>query len=101
MAKEVIRIGRLYIESVGSDLQILAVEYSDRENAWHGVDVSLKPHQVFEHMAVLEKHVSKMVKAKDCATCVSFKDGCSLPAMERIKCFQSEKSLYVPAYPTT
>jgi len=104
MAKEVVRIGRLYVESVGSDLQLLAVEYSDKENVWHGVDVSLKPQQVFELMAVLERHVSRLVKEKACVTCVNFDgvrlEGCMLPADQRVKCVNNNRSLYAPAYPT-
>ena len=104
MAKEVVRIGRLYIESVGLDLQLLAVEYSDKENVWHGVDVSLKPQQVFELLAVLERHVSRLVKEKACVTCVNFDgvrlEGCMLPADQRVKCVNNNRSLYAPAYPT-
>ena len=101
MAKEVVRIGRLYIESMGSDIHLVLLDFDEKSNLVHGVEATLQPRQVFELLEALERHVSKMVKEKACATCVNFDDGCKLPATQRVECNQNQKSLYIPAYPTT
>ena len=60
-AKEVLRIGRLYLESVGYDLHLLALDFHEEDNGVNGVEVILQPRQVFELMEALERHVSKLL----------------------------------------
>jgi hypothetical protein len=100
MAKEVLRIGRLYMESMSSDIHIVLLDFDDKSNMVHGVEATFQPKQVFELLEALERHISKMVKAKDCVTCVNFDDGCKLEPKQRVECTQNSKSLYTPAYPT-
>jgi len=100
MAKEVLRIGRLYLESVGSDLHLMILDFHEKDNGVNGVEIILQPKQVFELLEAVERHVSKMVKARECATCVNFDDGCKLEPRQRLECSNNQKSLYVPAYPT-
>jgi hypothetical protein len=80
MAKEVLRIGRLYLESLQGDIHMVVLDFDEKSNLVHGVELTLQPKQVFELLEALERHVSKMVKAKECN--------------------QNQKSLYIPAYPT-
>jgi hypothetical protein len=100
MAREVLRIGRLYLESVGSDLHLMALDFHEKDNGINGVEIILQPKQVFELMEAIERHVSRMVKEKACVTCVNFEDGCKLEPKQRVECNQNQKSLYIPAYPT-
>jgi len=100
MAKEVLRIGRLYLESVGSDLHLMILDFHDKDGCVNGTEVILQPKQVFELMEAIERHVSRMVKEKACVTCVNFEDGCKLEPKQRVECNQNQKSLYIPAYPT-
>jgi hypothetical protein len=100
MAKEVLRIGRLYMESMSSDIHIVLLDFDEKSNMVHGVEATFQPKQVFELLEALERHVSKMVRAKDCVTCVNFDDGCKLEPKQRVECTQNSKSLYIPAYPT-
>jgi len=101
MAKEVLRIGRLYLESVGGDLHLLVLDFHEKDNGVSGVEIILQPRQVFELMEAIERHISKMVKEKACATCVNFDDGCRLEPRQRLECNNNQKSLYIPAYPKT
>ena len=100
MAKEVLRIGRLYLESVGSDLHLMILDFHDKDGCVNGTEVILQPKQVFELLEAFERHVSKMVKEKACVTCVNYDDMCKLPPNKRLECNQNQKSLYIPAYPT-
>jgi hypothetical protein len=100
MAKEVLRIGRLYLETVRSDLHLMALDFHEKDNGINGVEIILQPEQVFELWEALERHVSRLVKDKACVTCVNYKDGCKLSAIQRVECNQNNKSLYIPAYPT-
>ena len=61
MAKEVVRIGRLYIESMGSDIHLLLLDFDEKSNLVHGVEATLQPRQVFELLEALERHVSKLL----------------------------------------
>jgi hypothetical protein len=96
MAKEVLRIGRLYIESMSSDIHMVVLDFDEKSNLVHGVELTLQPKQVFELMETLERHVSKLVKDKACVTCVNYDDMCGLPATRRVECNNNGKSLYVP-----
>jgi len=100
MAKEVLRIGRLYLESLQGDIHIVVLDFDEKSNLVHGVELTLQPKQVFELMEAIERHVSRMVKEKACVTCVNFEDGCKLEPKQRVECNQNQKSLYIPAYPT-
>ena len=101
MAKDVVRIGRLYMESVGLDIHMMILDFDEKSNFVHGVGLNLQPRQVFELMEALERHVSKLVREKACVTCVNYDDMCKLPATKRVECNNNKKSLYVPAIPTT
>jgi hypothetical protein len=100
MVKEVLRIGRLYMESMSSDIHMVVLDFDEKSNLVHGVELTLQPKQVFELMETLERHVSKLVKDKACVTCVNYDDMCKLPPNKRLECNQNQKSLYIPAYAT-
>ena len=100
MAKEVLRIGRLYLESVGSDLHLMILDFHDKDGCVNGTEVILQPKQVFELMEAPPPPPPPMVKEKACVTCVNFEDGCKLEPKQRLECNQNQKSLYIPAYPT-
>ncbi|MGP3705060.1 MAG: DpnII family type II restriction endonuclease [Candidatus Bathyarchaeota archaeon] len=95
-------VGLMELFSEINDLYayLLGVEVIAKDLASHFKEL-VEPKQIFELMEALERHVSKLVREKACATCVNFKEGCSLSATERVKCSQNEKSFYTPAIPTT
>jgi len=88
------------VESEGYELHLLALDLHEEDNSVSGVEVILQPRQVFELLEALEKHASKIAKEKSCATCVNFNVTCRLDPNQKRQCLQSQKSLYVPAYPT-
>jgi len=79
---------------------MVVLDFDDKSNIVHGVELTLQPKQVFELLEALERHVLKMVKARECVTCVNYEDGCKLEPKQRVECNQNQKSLYIPAYPT-
>jgi ABC-type phosphate transport system auxiliary subunit len=96
MAKAVVRIGRLYVESVGSDIHMVVLDFDEKSNLVHGVELTLELRQVVELLEALEGHFSKMVEEKNCATCVNYDFECRLDDEQRRTCVRSEKSLYAP-----
>ncbi|MGP3705262.1 MAG: hypothetical protein ACKD6O_08245 [Candidatus Bathyarchaeota archaeon] len=94
--KQVVRIGRLYLESVNMDIHMIVLDSNEKNNLVHGVEITLLPKQVLELMESLEKHVSRLVTEKACATCVNYDYGCTLPKTQENECYHNAKKLYNP-----
>ena len=100
MAKEVLRIGKLYLEEVGYHIRLLALDFPESGSGVSGVDVLIPLEHVVELVKVLQKYVSRFVEAKDCVTCVNFKVGCRLETEKKLECLNKQKIHYKPAFQT-
>ena len=96
MVKAVVRIGRLYVESVGSDIHMVVLDFNEESNLVYGVELTLELSKAVELLEALKGHISKMVDEKNCATCVNYNFECMLDDEQRRTCVRNGKSLYAP-----